>query len=1056
MLGLLLAAILAAPSSAQSFPPGWKTETIKAWGGINILQDTTMIDGDAQSAINVLTDNTYLEKRPGNVFLASFTAGVPIKYVTGWNSASGSNYLVAQSSSNIYAADLSGRLISLSTITSGYDLSAVAAFSRLEFADGYRPIWYFTGSSTATVADITSGQTAPVCTVLAFQDSRLWCGNLPDGFSSPGNVTNGGGSSTVLLSSAGGDGYWDVPYNVNSVANSANRFDLTPNDGDQINCMASTPWGMFVGKKNSSYFIKGSDNLSYYPMVLDPKIGCVDQRSVQMNYGVFTWLAVDGVYGYAGSGKPQLLTRDLDPLFATIRNASFTRGLWSTQLQTDWATGTESTAPANIPPYVWDYFAIPGTIFPSSGTLYDDNTSPGAQPCSSNINPANGLPWSCGVGFSSDTLVNIDTASVPLSGGYAQLALSTSTGVSIWQSSSTNFVDYIVGSTTFTLAAGTVDPVHGGLAGGSFQNNVLYTMAASKPTNSPAGGKGWNYGAWQIAWFPYFYQSVAVYNLCGLPGDYCFEYDFIANKTPYVNAGWSGYGIQVQQTTIEQFVVNLEKVVSGAYTSLGSYTFGIDPESNSFTSYSTFTITRTPGGAMSVYLNGVDIIDAADNTPAAENAVETAINMFGTHGTTGGANYQGFNVVDLVSLNGYGSGSLVSRIYDTGSSDPLAGVLSSSYTLTGDGATSLDFYLRSSNSSTMADNPAFAASSTSLLVTLPKRYWQYEAVFETTVASETPKLSSIELSAITTGQYYSKVDYVGTAITTWQQFSATVGTPSIYTYSVRSATYAFLAAAALPAWTTITSGSQIGISTGSYAQFEIDSTPLTSNPSGASAAEPIDAVFLHWNSGTDVPAASAALNRRYMLCVTVSSAATTPDTCLIRQKNNKWVQWSTTNGSIGSLGIYNYNIVLGDGGNTGKVWDVLQPNVYSDDGSAINSSWVTADFTSGSQFLNKIYHEAWLDIQPVQNSSMTFSYSVSKSSTFVDSAFTIDDGQPTDPTLPVALDEFGNINKWIEPAAGFDTGKYIQAKFWDTGLPGNYWRVNDFILLVEPQSRMVP
>src|ERR1019366_8349952 len=107
---------------------------------------------------------------------------------------------------------------------------------------------------------------------------------------------------------------------------------------------------------------------------------------------------------------------------------------WATQFQGDWAAGTESTTTGGLPTQgPWDYGAIPGVIFPSSGTLYDDNKSPSLQNCSTKINPANSLPWSCGVGFASDTLVNIDTTSFPFSIGVAQVSPS-SAGINVWNS----------------------------------------------------------------------------------------------------------------------------------------------------------------------------------------------------------------------------------------------------------------------------------------------------------------------------------------------------------------------------------------------------------------------------------------------------------------------------------------------------------------------------------------------------------------------------------------------------------------------------------------------
>ena len=350
MFRALILALLALPAAAQNnlWPTGWTPHQTVKFGGLNILQDSTEIDGDAQIAVNVLTDNTYLEKRPGNVFLSSANAGFPVAYVTDWVAASGTRYLIQQSSGNVYATNFSGNPVLIATVAANYNLMTAPAFSRLEFADGYRPLWYWDGNSTYTVTDNADGNgssnmTAPTCTLIDFKDNRLWCANLPYGFNTPGNTENGGGSYTVLTSSAGGDGYWAVPSDAAQVDDAPNRFDFSPDDGDQIVCLAHTPWGEFIGKHNSSWMMKGNGNLSYQPLPISSKTGCVDQRSVQMVYGVLVFLSVDGVYGYAGSGEPQLLTRELDPLMVTVREALSIQGFWATQLEPDWASGTEST-----------------------------------------------------------------------------------------------------------------------------------------------------------------------------------------------------------------------------------------------------------------------------------------------------------------------------------------------------------------------------------------------------------------------------------------------------------------------------------------------------------------------------------------------------------------------------------------------------------------------------------------------------------------------------------------------------------------------------------------
>jgi hypothetical protein len=806
--------------------------------------------------------------------------------------------------------------------------------------------------------------------------------------------------------------------------------------------------------------VKGNGNLSYDPRLLDPKIGCVDNRSVQMVYGVLEWLAIDGVYGYDGSGPPHLLTRDLDPLMQLVREATFSQGQWATQLQPDWASGTESTTTSSLPPSPWDYTSAPGEIFPSSYTIFDDNTSPQLQTCSSNNRNI------CGVGFSSDTLVNIDTTSFPLSVGLAQVAPSTG-GALVWISSfptgnyTTLYTTWTVLSSPQGIAAGpgsnsgirgANDTAHSGAS-------ILYTAAAS---SQPApSAQGWNFGAWTFDWYPFVNGTGTSYGTC-TPGSIsatCIEYYFMANGA--TSGPWSGYGISVNSPTgSNPYTATLFKSLVGVRTSLGnSYSFNIP---TSFPAViSTFTVTRTPGGYMNVTINGVQAISALDNTGIAENAVYTGVYLGGT--ALPAASQVGLNVLYSAGLNGFGSGSIVSRIYDTGQAAPLSGVLSSSYTLQGvtTGAapeTEIDFYLRSSTSPNNDDWTAWQASSNAVLSTLPRRYQQYEALFTSRIASATVQLQSVSLPDVTTGYYYSKVNFVGPLITSWLQFGVTEANPGTYGYSVRESTNpADLGANGTgKAWTTQTANQNVNlaVSTPTYAQFRLDSTVLTSNPQGASAAEPITAIFLRWDQGANIPTTSDTLERRYYICVAISTSATAADTCLIRQKTGKWVQWNN-GGTIGAMGLYNNQMVAADGGKTSNVWYIMQPGVYQDDGNAISADWISEDYTEDLIFNTKILHEMWVDATPIQASSVTVSYQYDKSGIFVDYQFSVDNGNALNTSTPHPLDLFGSINKFIPLSAGYQTGRYFRFKFSDNQL-NDYFRINSYLLYFEDEGRMTP
>lgn len=1024
---LILGLLLAVPAKAQRlWPESWKPYNMANWGGVNLLEDSKAIDGDAQDALNVLTDNTWLEKRPGNVLLGSFGANFPVNYVNEWVAPSGTRYLIGQSSLTVYETNFSGSPVALSTVAAGYNLTFTPAFSKAYFADGNKPIWFWNGTSTGVVTDAASGAVAPICTYTAFKDNRLWCANIT-------NVE----ASQVDVSSAGGAGYFVVPPNASQIDNAPNQFLFTPDDGDSIRCLATTPWGMFVGKRNSTYMIRGNGNLTYDARVLDPKIGCLDNRSVQMVYGVLKWLSADGVYGYAGAGQPRLISRELDPLLATglVRQGASGQGVFATSLASDWQSGTTSSGTNNLPTATWDDVDSPGTIFPSSFTLLDTNRSPYLQG---------------GIGFSSDTLVNIDTTTQPLSVGWAQLAPSSG-GVQIWNTPFTNG-NFSTGASTWTVSAGSFGSNHifvADIEGLSAGNNEMYNMAASTP-GAPSPN-GWNYGYWTIYW-----QGVAGGNwgACNGSPSLCLEYDFISDKT---NTSISdGYGISVNQTggvgATTPFTLTLYKSLAGVRTILGTYSF-TQPTSLNFSSvgYSTFTVSRTPGGYFNVGIGTVTVIQAQDNTPVANNAVMSLLILT----ESGGGN---FNHSFGTQFQGYGTGSIVSQIFNTGQFAPLASTLSSTYTLTTDGATAIAFYVRSSSSPNNDFWSSWKASSNTIFNALPNQYWQWEGLFSTSVASETPTLSSVQLIAVSTGNYYSKVDFIGSLITSWGSFAVNENNPGTYNYWVREATYSFAPGATSPSWSAQTANQivNLAVSTPTYVQFRLDSSNLTK----ADLAESISAVFMYYNQGANIPVASSALNRRYMLCVTISTASSTPDTCMLQQKNNKWMFWKTgfpTPYNISAMGLYNNSMIAADGGITGNVWSILQPGVYNDAGQPINSYWVSGDFAGDDPFTNDILHEFWVDATPISQSSVTASWQVNKLPSWNSFTFSLDNGiAPPASNYPAINAQSGSVIQRV-PVYDFSTaqaqGKFVRFMFSDMN-QNTYFRINSYESLIENQPRM--
>lgn len=351
-------AVLAAPAPIVG-QDSWQPVSVPAFGGIDALRDSGASDGttpaamDAQDAENVLTDSGYLEKRPGNVRIAQILDGYAVKLVKEWVAPSQTRYLITHSSLTVYQTDLGGSPVALSTTATGQNLDAAAGFGRLIFQDGSGGAWYWDGTSTASIAGM------PICEKVEFGDERFWCANIPSE-----------SASRVRVSSFGSYNYFTVPSNVSQVGDAPNVFDFDKDDGEGITCFKVTPFGKFWGKRHKTGFLKGYDNLTFYKKLLDPNIGCVDDRSVQMVDGLLVWLAVDGIYGYNGTGQPQLLSRDIEPLVRRVRQINSQVAQWVVDIRADWQRGA-----ANDGGRTWDAVTSPGYLIMSSQTFVDTSSN---------------------------------------------------------------------------------------------------------------------------------------------------------------------------------------------------------------------------------------------------------------------------------------------------------------------------------------------------------------------------------------------------------------------------------------------------------------------------------------------------------------------------------------------------------------------------------------------------------------------------------------------------------------------------------------------------------
>lgn len=368
MLKALLAAIfLAIPAQAQRLSE--EGMAVYKFCGMDTFHDSSQVDDCSSPDLrNVITEKGYLEKRPGNLRVATVASGFAVRALPEFIAPDGTRYTITHSSHSVYRTNYGASPVSLTTTSTSYEIDITAAYGKLIVANGFDNVWTWDGTSTSTLVG------APRCTYLGFADERVYCANT---------ATSG---SQVAVSSFGGSAYWTVPTTL--TADAPTSFTFQRDDGENITCFKVTPWGKFVGKPTSTHIIKGYDNNTYYKRVIDPKIGCVDNRSVQMLDGRLIWLAKDGVYAWSGAGAPVLISVEIDPTIKAIRQLNSNRSFWFLTQPGDFSQGNLTASGAGAP---LSTTILAGAITPSTGTFTDDSA----------------------VDFASGTMVNVSTHQIP-------------------------------------------------------------------------------------------------------------------------------------------------------------------------------------------------------------------------------------------------------------------------------------------------------------------------------------------------------------------------------------------------------------------------------------------------------------------------------------------------------------------------------------------------------------------------------------------------------------------------------------------------------------------
>ena len=371
-----------------------------------------------------------------------------------------------------------------------------------------------------------------------------------------------------------------------------------------------------------------------------------------------------------------------------------------------------------------------------------------------------------------------------------------------------------------------------------------------------------------------------------------------------------------------------------------------------------------------------------------------------------------FSSIDNILGGVYvGTGTYTSKWFNIGLSTPTGGpFVYGDYAPAGSTVT---YSVRASTDSTGGDSPSWTVVTSPISGTFripfTKQYWQYKADMSTSYSTQTVVLSSVTLTAISTGTWDSEVLALGSLITSWGQFSAITDTNDRLLFYTRASTMTYTKDASTPTWTLQGNGYNITCDTGTFLQARVVSTVGSSTDTAQVAS-----ITLNWYEGESAQVASLFWDGRYYVSVSTGSSATTNNTVLVQQRTDKWtlfnnVSWST-------LGIYDNYPYAGDGLTTSKIWRIIEEENYFDDNTLpINAYAITKDFQFDGQNNSKIFRNLYLESSADVANTMSVGYSVDKSTSY------------TTTTQAIGTTTYNDEVKQLFP--GFAKGRYLRLKF---------------------------
>ena len=548
---------------------------------------------------------------------------------------------------------------------------------------------------------------------------------------------------------------------------------------------------------------------------------------------------------------------------------------------------------------------------------------------------------------------DFELGNLSVSGTNAAMSATLSPGnvvPSSWSHTDTSETDFLLGTLTFVSTLTTSGSLELDVA--TYTNVNFDNFSDGDLTANPI----WTLvGSWSVTGGRMTYVSGGGTGLAAVPAsidrtERAVIFEFDAQNTG--DTGFlvgslvsdSGVGYQVRHTAGSVDTVQVCSTISNF-----TCTDNLINTPQATTSNVSYRLIFSTTSRIELFLDGVSIGTAATYTATSFTKVGVLANNTAIS-------------FDNIRLNYFEStGTWVSPIFDTAMSTPVWSTFTPDVnTPVG---TSISFEIQASTDSDDTFESFTAQTSGAKIAAKAARYLRYQATLATTVSTQTPTFSSVELSARTTGYFISQARNPGTEITAWGLFQCNFAqNGGDFTFWIATGATANAATRSTATWNLQTNNTAISIATAPFVAYRV----LFDIDAGTEVPTLQDCT-INYEAGSARPEVAAGVHdHRYHLFYTSSTDSGAANiNALVLDQFDRWSFWDSMKARSASR--FRGDLLVGDGAATGKIYRLYTGN--SDDGASITSRIRTRDFDGENWRAEKSFGPLFLELSPEEDSA---------------------------------------------------------------------------------------